>query len=441
MKNVVLLIFSLLFYFLGEPVYTVILLFSTVVDYSHSLIIEKYRGGIQAKIALISSIIINVSILGFFKYYDFLAENLNSILGTNIENLSLALPLGISFFTFQTMSYTIDVYRGEAKAQKNILGLGMYISLFPQLVAGPIVRYKTIADEIGNRVHSLDNFAFGVKRFIIGLAKKVLLANTIGELSQIVNQVPDKSVLLLWMGAIAFALQIYFDFSGYSDMAIGLGRIFGFHFLENFNYPYIARSISEFWRRWHISLGSWFRDYVYIPLGGSKCGQLKTIRNLILVWFLTGLWHGASWNFVIWGLFFGLMIALEKTILGQLLEKAPKLLQHAYVLITIVFSFVIFSHDSIMAGINVLQGMMGLLDIPLVNREALYYLKSYSVMFLVSMIASTPLVYRIYQKLQTHQHYKKILPTIETVGVFALLLFVTGYLVDASFNPFLYFRF
>ncbi len=441
LKNVVLLIFSLLFYFLGEPVYTAILVFSTVVDYSHSLIIEKFRGGIYAKIALVSSIIINVSILGFFKYYDFLAENLNLLLGTSIGTLSLALPLGISFFTFQTMSYTIDVYRGEAKAQQNILGLGMYISLFPQLVAGPIVRYKTIAEEIDNRVHSFENFAYGVKRFIIGLSKKVLLANTIGELSTIVSQVPDKSVLLLWMGAIAFSLQIYFDFSGYSDMAIGLGRIFGFHFLENFNYPYIAKSISEFWRRWHISLGSWFRDYVYIPLGGSKCNTVKTARNLILVWFLTGLWHGASWNFVIWGLFFGLMIAMEKAFLGRLLDKAPNPLKHAYVLLTIVFSFVIFSHDSIANGLNVLQGMMGLLDIPLVSWEAIYYLKSYGVMFVVSVVGSTPLMKQVFHRLQSQLEYKKIIPALETVAIFTLLLLVTGYLVDASFNPFLYFRF
>ncbi len=440
-KNIILLIGSLGFYFLGEPRYTLLLLFSTVVDYIHSLIIDKYRGKQAAKIALISSITINLAILGFFKYSDFFIENINAIFNTNFELLKLPLPIGISFFTFQTMSYTIDVYRGEAKRQKNPLGLATYVCLFPQLIAGPIVRYRTVAEEINSRKHSFDNFAYGIKRFVIGLSKKVLIANTLGELNVIATGSHNASILFYWLGAIAFALQIYFDFSGYSDMAIGLGRIFGFHFLENFNYPYISKSISEFWNRWHISLGTWFKDYVYIPLGGNKVSKLKWFRNILIVWFLTGFWHGASWNFVIWGLYFGLIIVLEKLFLNNILKKIPNILRHIYVVFLIIISFVIFNIDNVSDISEYFKGMFGLLDIPTVSIESLYYLKSYAVIILISIIGATPLMKNIVNNASHHRLLSKVLGVLEPICYIGLLLVVTGYLVDSSFNPFLYFRF
>ena len=433
----VLLVSSLLFYFFGEPIYTSILIFSTIVDFVHSLLIEKYRGQKLAKIALVSSIVINVSILGFFKYYDFFIENINILLQTDFELLGLSLPIGISFFTFQTMSYTIDVYRGEARAQKSIFGLGTYIALFPQLIAGPIVRYKTIAEEINNREHSYDNFAYGIKRFVVGLCKKVLIANALGELSVIATGANNMSVLFYWIGAISFSIQIYFDFSGYSDMAIGLGRIFGFHFLENFNYPYVSKSISEFWSRWHISLGSWFKDYVYVPLGGNRGSKLKWIRNIFIVWFLTGFWHGASWNFVIWGLYFGMILFFEKLYLRKILERVPSIFQHAYVLFVVLISFVIFNNESLIDIAIYLKGMFGLLDIPVVNQESLYYLKSYSTIIIISIVGATPFVKKCYLRLSNHN----FINIAEPLTYIALILIITGYLVDASFNPFLYFRF
>lgn len=440
-KNAVLLISSLSFYFFGEPVYTSILVFSTLVDYVHSLVIEKYRGHRKAKIALISSIVVNVSILGFFKYYDFLIENINIVLQTDFRTLGLALPIGISFFTFQTMSYTIDVYRGEAKAQKSIWDLGTYIALFPQLIAGPIVRYKTIAAEINDREHSYDHFAYGVSRFAIGLGKKVLIANTLGQLSGIATGADNMSVLFYWIGIIAFSIQIYFDFSGYSDMAIGLGRIFGFHFLENFNYPYVSKSITEFWSRWHISLGSWFKDYVYIPLGGNQGGRRMWFRNLFIVWFLTGFWHGASWNFIVWGLYFGMILSVEKLYLKKFLARLPALVQHFYVLFAVLISFVIFNNESLAEIVLYLKGMFGLLEIPLVNQESLYYLRSYSTVLLLSIIGATPLVKLGVSKLNKRRLINRVFNIAEPFAYIALLLMTTGYLVDASFNPFLYFRF
>lgn len=440
-KNIVLLASSLLFYIFGEPIYTSILIFSTIVDYIHSMVIEKHRGKIQAKIALVSSIVINVSVLGFFKYYDFLIENVNILFQSEFSTLGLSLPIGISFFTFQTMSYTIDVYRGEAKAQKSIFGIGTYITLFPQLIAGPIVRYKTISEEISNRVHSFDNFAYGVKRFVIGMCKKVLLANTLGELSVIAISADSKSVLFYWIGAVAFSLQIYFDFSGYSDMAIGLGRIFGFHFLENFNYPYVSKSISEFWARWHISLGSWFKDYVYIPLGGNRGSKAIWFRNIFIVWLLTGLWHGASWNFVVWGLYFGIILVVEKLYFKNVLLKLPALLQHIYVISVIVISFVIFNNESISDVLTYLKGMFALLDIPVINAESIYYFKSYFRIFIISIIAATPIPKLCYLKLIENVTLDRVINIAEPIGYIALMLIITGYLVDASFNPFLYFRF
>lgn len=441
LKNAVLLLSSLAFYFFGEPIYISLLIFSTLVDYFHSLVIEKHRGERKAKIALISSIVVNVSLLGFFKYYDFFMENINAAFNTDFRLLGLALPIGISFFTFQTMSYTIDVYRGEAKAQTNLLGMGTYITMFPQLIAGPIVRYKTIAEELVDREHSYDHFAYGIGRFVTGLGKKVLIANALGELSVIAIGADQMSVMFYWLGAIAFSMQIYFDFSAYSDMAIGLGRIFGFHFLENFNYPFVAKSITEFWRRWHISLGTWFRDYVYIPLGGSRNGTGKWIRNVIIVWFLTGFWHGASWNFVIWGLYFGLWLVVEKIWLKEKLDSSPNFIKHFYVLFVVLISFVIFNSSSLASIGTYLKGMFGLLNIPVVNKESLYYLRSYSTLLFVSVIGATPLLKQLYQSLTELPSVNKILSVAQPIFYILLLLMSTGYLVDASFNPFLYFRF
>lgn len=440
-KNIVLLVSSLMFYFFGEPKYTILLLFSTIVDYIHSLIIDKNRDTKIAKMALISSVVINISMLCFFKYSDFFIKNINALFNTNFELLKLTLPIGISFFTFQTMSYTIDVYRNEAKIQKNPLGLATYVSLFPQLIAGPIVRYKTVAEEINNREHSFNNFAYGIKRFVIGLSKKVLIANALGELNVIATSANNPSVLFYWLGAIAFTLQIYFDFSGYSDMAIGLGRIFGFNFLENFNYPYISKSISEFWNRWHMSLGTWFKDYVYIPLGGNRVSKLKWFRNIAIVWFLTGFWHGASWNFILWGLYFGVIIILEKLFIMNLLEKIPNVFRHIYVIYIVVISFVIFNIESLSDIWTYFKGMFGVLDIPTLNVESMYYLKSYAVVIIISIIGSTPVIKNILSSVHNHKIINKAMNVLEPSCYLILLAVVTGYLVDSSFNPFLYFRF
>lgn len=439
-KNLFLMFASLCFYFVGEPVYILLLLLSTVVDYTHSKIIVKHRGCKKAKAALISSIMINLSMLAVFKYADFFVMNINMIFSTTFTLPRLALPIGISFFTFQTMSYTVDVYRGEAKVQNSIVGLGTYVSLFPQLIAGPIVRYKTIAEELVDRKHNYEHFSYGVKRFVIGLSKKVLIANTLGELAEMIYHTNDVSVLYYWITALAYALQIYFDFSGYSDMAIGLGRLFGFHFLENFNYPYISKSITEFWRRWHISLGQWFRDYVYIPLGGNRKGTFIWYRNIVIVWFLTGLWHGASWNFVIWGMVFAVLLVIEKKALLLYLNKS-RILSHIYVLFIVIVSFVIFKNDSFDIMIDQLKSMFFLTDIPLSSKEAVYYLKSYLYAFILAGLGATPLVNQTIKRLKGHDVINNILKYIEPVVIMVLLIIVTGYLVDSSFNPFLYFRF
>lgn len=440
-RNVTLFVGSLLFYFIGEPKYTVLLLISTVVDYTHSLIIERHRGTKRAKVALISSIVINLSMLGFFKYADFIISIINGVFKTGIEPLGISLPIGISFFTFQTMSYTIDVYRNEARPQKNPLNLGTYVALFPQLIAGPIVRYKTISEELTHRTHHLDDFAYGVHRFILGLGKKVLIANTLGELAAVVHTTNQPSVLYYWLGAVAFALQIYYDFSGYSDMAIGLGRMFGFHFLENFNYPYISRSISEFWNRWHMSLGQWFRDYVYIPLGGNRSGTVKWLRNIMIVWLLTGFWHGAGWNFILWGGILGTFIMLEKLFLLKWLEKAPRIIGHVYVVILIVFSFVIFNNDS-MAGVTTyFKGMFGGLDVPMTSVASVYDLRSYLLVFIIAMIGATPMIQVFGTKLANKMSLRPVVRIGLPILLIGVLLISTGYLVDASFNPFLYFRF
>lgn len=435
-RNYVLLAFSLFFYFSGEPKYSILLIASSVSDYLHSLFIEKHRGKKSAKIALISAMVINLLMLGVFKYSDFVISSINEIFGLALPLTYLPLPIGISFFTFQTMSYTIDVYRGDVKAEKNLFSFATFVSLFPQLIAGPIVRYSDIASELHERKITSKDFSEGVRRFIIGLSKKVFIANILGELCLIFKDSNEKTVLFYWMYAFAYSFQIYFDFSGYSDMAIGLGKMFGFSFPENFNYPYISRSVTEFWRRWHITLSVWFRDYVYIPLGGNRVSKPRWLLNILIVWFLTGLWHGASWNFVIWGLMYGFLLVLEKLFLGKFIKKSA-FVGHLYVILVTVIGFVIFNASSSAEVFSDLGGMFGFNNIPFLNDITLYYLKSYGLVFVLAFLASTPYFKTLFNKLSD----KKIMAILEPVTIGVLLIIVTGYLVDGSFNPFLYFRF
>lgn len=440
-KNIVLLISSLFFYFYGEPVYLLLMISVSYSGYVHGLWINRAIGGRYAKFSLISSIFFGVSPLLFFKYTDFAIKNINFISGLNIPALKLALPIGISFYTFQVLSYTIDVYRGKAKVQKRFIDFATYVSLFPQLIAGPIVRYTTVESELSYRTHSLKDVAYGVNRFIIGLSKKVLIANSLGELGEIMSGMNDKTVLLYWFKTIAFMIQIYYDFSGYSDMAIGLGRIFGFHFLENFNYPFISKSITEFWRRWHISLGTWFRDYVYIPLGGNRKGTVKWLRNIFIVWFLTGFWHGAEWNFILWGLYFAVLLCFEKMFLISLLERLPLFVRHIYTLFFILISFALFNGNGLGECIYNLKGMFGLLKVPFANAEVLYYLKSYFGTLAIAAVGSTPIPKTLICKIRKYKTANSMLNLLEPAVQVSLLLLVTAYLIDGSFNPFLYFRF
>lgn len=443
MKNVVLLGASLLFYFAGEPVYTLLLLISILSAYLHSLYMEAHRGLRRAKAALASSLLINLGILGFFKYADFFIANWNGLLGGEIALLQIALPLGISFYTFQTMSYAIDVYRGEVKAERSLVNLATYVALFPQLVAGPIVRYSTVGEALCRRTHSMADIASGIRRFVVGLAKKVIIANSMGELCTTFQLADEKSVLFYWIYAVAFTLQIYFDFSGYSDMAIGLGRIFGFRFPENFNYPYVSRSITEFWRRWHISLSSWFRDYVYIPLGGNRVALVKWVRNILIVWFLTGFWHGAQWNFILWGLLFGLLLLLEKLFLSRFLVKLPHGLGRVYTMFFIICSFVLFNAAGLSGVWQDFQGMFGGLALPLWNEVTLYYLRDYALLLGMACIGATPWLKNLAVIVQSRAKGlpARIFLWAEPFGLLGLLLLVSAYLIDGSFNPFLYFRF
>ena len=357
-----------------------------------------------------------------------------------MELLKLALPVGISFYTFQILSYVIDVYRGDAKAQKNPINLALYVSLFPQLIAGPIVRYSDIAEQLSNRTHTLEKTYQGIRIFVIGLAKKVLIANSLGELCNAYNGRTESSVLFCWMFAIAYGLQIYFDFSGYSDMAIGLGKIFGFEFCKNFDYPYISGSITEFWRRWHMSLGTWFRDYVYIPLGGNRCSKPRWFFNIFVVWLLTGFWHGAAWNFIIWGLFFGVFLVIEKLLLLKKLEKM-KVLNHIYVIILVAISFVIFANDNFSDALTCLSGMFFMGGLPFVSHEQLYYLLSFAVILIVAVIGATPLPKKIISKIENKKVGNLIISIAEPIFLVVVTVLSTAYLVDGSFNPFLYFRF
>ena len=439
-RNLVLLIFSLIFYFYGEPKYIWILILSCAINYIFGLLIEKNLDKKRAKTYLVLSVIVNLGLLCYFKYANFFIENINSLFKTNMSLFNVVMPIGISFFTFQTLSYVIDVYKKRVKASHNFLDFATYVCLFPQLVAGPIVRYSTINEELKTRKVSFELFGEGVKRFIIGLAKKVLIANVIGEMCNILLDLPNLTVLSYILVSIGFTLQIYFDFSGYSDMAIGLGKMFGFNFLENFNYPLIASSVTDFWRRWHISLSSFFRDYVYIPLGGNRVNKIKFIRNILIVWLLTGFWHGAAWNFIIWGLFFGVFLLLEKFFYKNFLDK-HKIIGHIYTLFLVIISFVIFNANSFDYIINFMKSLFGFNNLEFANKEVLYYFKSYFVVIIISIIAATPLLKNIINKLKMKKGLGKVLDVLEVLYYLILLFIVTAFLIDASFNPFLYFRF
>ncbi|MBU5335120.1 MBOAT family protein [Intestinibacter bartlettii] len=440
-KNIILLLASLFFYFYGEPKYTVLMLVSAFSAYIHGILIDKFREKGYSKLFLISGLAVSLGILIVFKYMDFIIKNINYISHTNIKLLRLALPIGISFYTFQALSYIVDVYRSEAKVCRSFVDFATYVCLFPQLIAGPIVRYTTIEDELQNRIHSFEKFSYGVNRFVIGLGKKVILANNLGILVDIMSKSYDKSVLSYWMVAIFFTLQIYYDFSGYSDMAIGLGRMFGFDFLENFNYPYISKSIKEFWRRWHISLSSFFRDYVYIPLGGNRVSKFRWIFNLFVVWSLTGFWHGDSWNFILWGLYFAVILVVENLFLQNILYKLPTLLQHIYAKFLIIISFVIFNNENIKDLWISLYNMFNFRGLALYNDFSVYYLKSYGLLLTISIICATPILKNIIQKIKKERLGEKILSIINPIFNITLIIVVTAYLIDGSFNPFLYFRF
>lgn len=438
LKNTVLLLSSLIFYAWGEPKYIFLMLISIICGYVCGLLIEKFKGKTASKVTLVFSCLISLGMLGYFKYADFFITNFNAVTGLSLPLLKIALPIGISFYTFQILSYTVDVYRGTVPAQRNFINLAAYVTMFPQLIAGPIVRYSDVEKQLTERTHSIAKASEGVRRFVCGLSKKIFIANILGELAGLFLASKEQSVLFCWIYAAAYSLQIYFDFSGYSDMAVGLGKIFGFDFMENFNYPYISSSITEFWRRWHISLGSWFRDYVYIPLGGNRVSKLLWFRNIFIVWMLTGFWHGANWNFIVWGLYFAVFLIMEKLWLKDFLAK-NKIFGHFYVLILVMISFVIFGAPDFRLSFECIKGMFGFAGLPLATAETLYYLKSYGLILVIAVIGSMPLPKKLYA--MAEKKFPKVTAVAEPVAVVALLLLATAYLVDGSFNPFLYFRF
>lgn len=439
-RNIVLFLFSLVFYAWGEPVYVALMLFSIVANYFLALKIDKEKKKNKRKIILIIAVIINLLIIGFFKYADFFIENINFIFHSSISALNIGLPIGISFYTFQILSYVIDVYTKKVKVQKNIINLGTYVALFPQLIAGPIVRYETIAEELENRKESLTKVIEGLKRFIIGLGKKVIIANNMAIIADTIygGDLASYGSLVFWIAAIAYTFQIYFDFSGYSDMAIGLGKVFGFTFLENFNYPYIANSITNFWRRWHISLSTWFRDYVYIPLGGNRVSKIKWLRNILVVWLLTGLWHGASWNFILWGLYYGIILIIEKLFLGKLLEKLPKIITHIYTLLIIVIGWVIFRLEDFSQMALVLGKMFSFQTSDVFEQIILNFDIFAALPYLVvAIIASLPIMKNIYNKNKDKITFS-LLRNICILGVFIISICL---LLSSTYNPFIYFRF
>ncbi len=428
LRNPMLLIANLIFYGWGEPKYIIIMFASILIDYIHGFLIEKYRYNDKlARKFVASSVIFNLALLFFFKYWDFLASQFG------LPVLGVPLPLGISFYTFQTMSYSIDVYRGEAERQRNLVKFGVFVTLFPQLIAGPIVRYKDIADQITQCVKPrIKDVSDGAKLFTVGLCKKVLLANSIGKLWEVLQTNPDLSVVGAWLGAIAFSFQIYFDFAGYSDMACGLGRMLGFTFPQNFNYPYIAKSITDFWRRWHMTLGSWFREYVYIPLGGNRVNGFRKYFNIMVVWALTGFWHGADWNFLVWGIYFGILLILEKQIFMKFLPKLPDFIQHIYTLVLVVISMAIFATPQYFT--EYLSKMFG--NAPFFNATTEYYLISYLPTFIILAISATPLPKKLFNKLP-----EKLKDSLSTILMVCGIAMTISFLVSDSYNPFLYFRF
>ncbi len=443
-KNVVILIASLIFYAWGEPVYILLMIFSIVYNYVCGLEMDYYkkRGNQKAaKLAFIMSVVVNLGILGFFKYYGFLLENINAVLPIEIPYRELALPIGISFYTFQTLSYVIDVYLDKVAVQKNIIYFGTYISMFPQLIAGPIVRYADIETQLEHRMESPAKFGDGVAWFLRGLGKKVLLANNIGMAYDAIAALPagEMSVVSAWIGCAAYTFQIYFDFSGYSDMAIGLGKMFGFDFMQNFDYPYVSTSITEFWRRWHISLGSWFREYVYIPLGGNRVSTPKVVRNIFVVWFLTGFWHGAAWNFIFWGLYYGILLFLEKYVLKQVLERVPNAVKHIYTMIFVMIGWVLFFSPGMGSALTYIGTMFGIGAKGFIDGTSVYYLTNYLLLFIILIICSVPYTYKKFAQYS----FGKRQDNYKFAAVCYILIFVlcTAYLVNATYNPFLYFRF
>ena len=441
LKNTVLLLSSLFFYAWGEPRFVVFMVIAIVQGYVFGLLAEKFRDRPkQAKMCLWASAIVSLGLLCYCKYADFFISGFNTLTGLSLPLLHVALPIGISFYTFQILSYVIDVYRGDVTAQRNLIDLAAYVAMFPQLIAGPIVRYADIAPQLKHRTHTLADAAYGARRFILGLSKKVLLANVLYELISAYKSAANVSVLFVWLYAAAYVLHLYFDFSGYSDMAIGLGRIFGFHFIENFNYPYISASVTEFWRRWHMSLGSWFRDYVYIPLGGNRVSRAKWFRNIFIVWLLTGLWHGAAWTFILWGLFFAVFLTAEKLWYGRALAKT-RVFKHIYVLLLVVVSFVLFDANSVGEAAATIGGLFGAAGVSAVDPISLYYLRSFAVVFLIGIVGATPLPKRAVERLGSTRAGAMVVDVLEPLVLVSVLAVSTGYLVDGSFNPFLYFRF
>lgn len=446
-RNLVLFLFSLLFYAWGEPVYIVLMLVSILVSYTGGIVVDRMkksgRAG-AAKTALIVSSVISLSLLGFFKYADFAINTVNSITGAGLALLNIALPIGISFYTFQTMSYTIDVYRGEAEVQKNLISFGTYVVMFPQLIAGPIVQYKTIDQQLRSRRETSEEFAAGVHRFMIGLGKKVLLANNAGALWDTIRTMTyaELPAATAWMGLAAYSFQLYFDFSAYSDMAIGLGHMFGFRFLENFNYPYISKSVTEFWRRWHISLSTWFRDYVYIPLGGNRVNTLRHIRNIFVVWLLTGIWHGANWNFVIWGVYYGILLLVEKFFLGKYLKKLPAVFQHIYCIFFVMIGWNLFVFEDMGLGLGFMRALFGGYGQGFANEETLYLLYNNLILLVMLILGSTHLPKRIGEKICAVISGSDVaVILVRNIFYAAIFILSVAWLVDASFNPFLYFRF
>ena len=436
-RNAVLLAASLFFYGWGEPKFLLFMVFSIVQGYVFARLIGRGR---RKKLFLTLSLVLSFALLGYCKYADFFIENFNAVTGLSLPLLKIALPIGISFYTFQIASYEIDVYRGDVAAQHNFIDFAAYVAMFPQLIAGPIVRYRDIAPQLKERTHSLEAAASGASRFAVGLGKKVLVANVLAQLVSAYKASAEQTALYAWLYAIAFTLQIYFDFSGYSDMAIGLGRIFGFSFPENFRYPYIAKSITEFWRRWHMSLGTWFRDYLYIPLGGSRCSRIRHIFNILVVWMATGFWHGAAWNFVFWGLFYAVLLMAEKFFLLPALKKG-RVLPHVYVLLAVTLGFVLFDAASLKDALHQLGTLFGAGTASGLGTEALYMLRSYGVVLALAVLGATPLPAMLWKKAQEAKSLAPVLTVAEPLCTFALLALCTAFLVDGSFNPFLYFRF